>query len=182
MNGTREKETWCGRAAVQAAARACERRKRARPDCIAFRMREGEEVFALAERLMGGTYRPEPGRVFVTERPKHREVHAAAYRDRVVHHLIHALLEPVFEPAMSEASFACRRGRGTHAARPTAAHSPRLPRRRCKRNPFSAQIHHRRTMRSVSTRLNSVFIANAMAVLARSRYAAVKRSLMSLRN
>lgn len=38
------------------------------------------------------------------------------------------------------------------------------------------------TMRSVSTRLNSVFMANAMAVLARSRYVVVNRSLMSFRN
>ena len=54
--------------------------------------------------------------MFVTEHPKYREVHAAAYRDRVVHHLLHALLEPAFESQMSAASFACRAGKGTHAA------------------------------------------------------------------
>ncbi|MEO7330599.1 MAG: reverse transcriptase/maturase family protein, partial [Minicystis sp.] len=116
MSAAAPSGTWCGVAALAGAARACARRKRGRLDAIAFRLREGEEVLALAHRLEEGSYLPEPGRVFVTEHPKHREVHAAVYRDRVVHHLIHALLEPVFEPTFSEASFACRRGKGTHAA------------------------------------------------------------------
>jgi RNA-directed DNA polymerase len=108
--------SWCCIRALAQAARKCARRKRARRDAMAFRLREGEELLALAGRLASGTYVPEPGRVFVTERPKYREVHAAAYRDRVVHHLLHDLLEPVFEPRLSEASFACRKGKGTHAA------------------------------------------------------------------
>jgi hypothetical protein len=135
MNETKKLETWCGMAALSLAARRCARRKRGRPDAIAFRAREGEEVLSLAQRLEAGRYRPEPGRVFVTERPKVREVHAAAYRDRVVHHLLHALLEggealgasrpcgdrPAadsagFEAGFSSASFACRPGKGTHAA------------------------------------------------------------------
>jgi len=107
---------WFGVEALAGAAKRCARRKRGRPDAIAFRMREGEELLALAARLGEGRYEPEPGRVFVTERPKYREVHAAAYRDRVVHHLLHGLLEPALEPGFSSASFACRRGRGTHAA------------------------------------------------------------------
>lgn len=108
--------SWCGVRALAAAARSCARRKRARPEAIAFRLREGEELLALAQRLGTRSYRPEPGCVFVTERRKHRQVHAAAYRDRVVHHLLHALVEPAFEPGFSAAFFACRTGRGTHAA------------------------------------------------------------------
>jgi len=115
MNSEAEHD-WCGVRALERAARACERRKRARPDSIAFRMKEGEELFALSNRLRSNTYWPQPGRVFVTERPKYREVHAAVYRDRVVHHLLYALLEPIFEPTFSDASFACRKGKGTHAA------------------------------------------------------------------
>lgn len=78
-------------------------------------MREGEELLSLAARLERGDYFPQPGSVFVTEKPKYREVHAAVYRDRVVHHLIRGLVEPPFEAAFSEASFACRTGKGTHA-------------------------------------------------------------------
>jgi hypothetical protein len=102
--------------ALLQAAKACARRKRHRSDAIAFRVHEGQELLALAERIRMGTYQPEPGRVFVTERPKFREVHVSAYRDRVVHHLLHALLEPLYEPRLSPYSFACRKGKGTHAA------------------------------------------------------------------
>ncbi len=116
MTELQSQASWCGLSALHAAARACARRKRARPEAIAFRLREGEELLALASRLAAGTYRPQPGRIFVTERPKYREVQAAAYRDRVVHHLLHRLLEPILEKGFSEASFACRKGKGTHAA------------------------------------------------------------------
>jgi RNA-directed DNA polymerase len=116
MSATATSASWCSVENVAAAADRCGRRKGGPLDAIAFRLRQGEEVLALSRRLASGTYNPQPGRVFVTERPKHREVHAAAYRDRVVHHLIHALVEPIFEPAFSDASFACRTGKGTHAA------------------------------------------------------------------
>src|SRR6185312_12889243 len=89
---------------VHQAAMRCMKRKHGRSEVIAFRASYGEEVLGLTERLKGGEYRPEAGVVFVTERPKHREVHAARFRDRVVHHLLHALLEPVFEPGFIEDS------------------------------------------------------------------------------
>ncbi len=101
---------------LELAARSCARGKRGRADAIAFRLREGEELLGLAQRIRSGTYVPEPSRVFITERPKYREVHVAAYRDRVVHHLLHDLLEPVWERRFLPSSFACRAGKGTHAA------------------------------------------------------------------
>lgn len=116
MTATVLGESWCNAERVADAAHRCGKRKGGRPDAIAFRLRQGEEIVSLSRRLALGTYVPQPGRVFVTERPKHREAHAAIYRDRVVHHLIHALVEPLFEPGFSDASFACRRGKGTHAA------------------------------------------------------------------
>lgn len=108
--------SWCGVERLAEAAARCAKHKSGRPDAIVFRMREGEELLSLAARLERGEYFPQPGRVFVTEKQKYREVHAAVYRDRVVHHLIHGLVEPLFEAGFSEASFACRSGKGTHAA------------------------------------------------------------------
>lgn len=101
---------------VDRAAKACMKRKQGRPDAIAFRRHYGEEVFYLTKRLQSGTYRPESGTVFVTDRPKYREIHAAAFRDRVVHHLLHDQLEPLFEKSFIADSYACRVGKGTHAA------------------------------------------------------------------
>src|SRR5450432_1864667 len=116
MIATASGGSWCGVERLAEAAAHCAKRKAGRPDAISFRMREGEELLSLAARLERGDYFPQPGRVFVTKRSKYREVHAAVYRNRVVHHLIHGLVEPPFDAAFSEASFACRAGKGTHAA------------------------------------------------------------------
>ena len=70
----------------------------------------------LATALGAGTWQPKPGLVFVTKKPKHREIHAARFEDRVVHHLIMDALAPELERRFSPASFACRQGMGTHAA------------------------------------------------------------------
>jgi retron-type reverse transcriptase len=48
--------------------------------------------------------------------PKPRLISAAPFRDRVVHHALTQVVEPVFERRFSSASFACRVGLGTHAA------------------------------------------------------------------
>ncbi|MBH2006910.1 MAG: group II intron reverse transcriptase domain-containing protein [Myxococcaceae bacterium] len=107
--------SWPSYEDVHRAAQACMKRKRGRLDAILFRMRYGERVFDLTKRLHSG-YLPGPGTVFVTDRPKYREIHAADFRDRVVHHLLHAQLEPIFEKSFISDSYACRVGKGTHAA------------------------------------------------------------------
>lgn len=61
-------------------------------------------------------YKPSRSTCFVVTDPKPREIFAAHFRDRIVHHLIVAELEKRWEPKFSNASFACRRGRGTHGA------------------------------------------------------------------
>jgi len=101
---------------LEQAERQCARRKRSRPDAIAFRANRLEHLLDLATRLQDGTWRPAPGLVFVTTRPKFREVHAARYEDRVVHHLIMGALAPELDRRLSPACFACRPGKGTHAA------------------------------------------------------------------
>ena len=101
---------------LEKAARQCARRKRSRPDAIAFRTRQTEHLLDLCDRLLAGTWCPAPGLVFVTTRPKCREVHAARFFDRVVHHLICAHLAPELDRRLAPNVFACRPGKGTHAA------------------------------------------------------------------
>ena len=43
-------------------------------------------------------------------------ISAAPYRDRVVHHALMNVLEPILERHFHPHSYACRRGKGTHAA------------------------------------------------------------------
>lgn len=50
------------------------------------------------------------------DRPKRRLISAAPYRDRVVHHALMNVLEPILERRFHPHSYACRKGKGTHAA------------------------------------------------------------------
>ena len=74
------------------------------------------QLLALAGELEDRSYQPSPSVCFITEQPKRREIFAAAFRDRVVHHLVVGLLEPYWEPRFIHDSYACRRGKGTQAA------------------------------------------------------------------
>ena len=74
------------------------------------------EVLALQRELLDGRYRPRPFRSFVITDPKPRVISAAAFRDRVVHHALCAAMEPTFERYAIFDSYACRRGKGNHAA------------------------------------------------------------------
>ena len=65
-----------------------------------------------------GTYRPGRSICFIIRRPKLREVWAADYRDRVVHHLLYLKIAKRFERSFIADSCACIPGRGTlYAAR-----------------------------------------------------------------
>ncbi|QQS26803.1 group II intron reverse transcriptase domain-containing protein [bacterium] len=66
--------------------------------------------------LVNRTYRPERSIAFVVTQPKIREIFAADFRDRVIHHLLYNYLAPVFEPRFIYDSWACRPAKGTHGA------------------------------------------------------------------
>jgi len=90
--------------------------KRGRPDVAAFNINLEWEILRLQRELAEGSYRPGPYRGFVVRDPKPRLISAAPFRDRVVHHSLSQVLEPIFERRFSNDSFACRKGLGTHRA------------------------------------------------------------------
>jgi hypothetical protein len=94
----------------------CRRNKRNTINALRFEMNVEENLYALAEELASGTYHPSRSVRFVVERPKLREIVAADFRDRVVHHYLVERLEQVFEPVFIHDSYACRVGKGAHAA------------------------------------------------------------------
>lgn len=73
------------------------------------------EIVALERELQEDSYRPGAYHYFTIHEPKVRVVAAAPFRDRVVHHALVRVVEPLFEPRFIEDSYACRRGKGTHA-------------------------------------------------------------------
>ena len=74
------------------------------------------ELLRLEEELQTGTYVPRPYRSFMVYEPKPRRICAAHIRDRVVHHAICKVLEPIFEAFSIHHSYACRKDKGTHRA------------------------------------------------------------------
>ena len=99
-----------------ASAQAAAAGKRSRPDVAAFLLDLEPNLVRLQRELLDGTYRPGPYRTFEIREPKPRLISAAPFRDRVVHHALTRILNPVFEKRFSPFSFACREGKGTHAA------------------------------------------------------------------
>ncbi len=108
------------------AAQSAARGKRHVAGVARFIERIEPEVLALQRELQAGTYRPGRAYTFRIHDPKERTITAAPFRDRVVHHALIDPLEPLFDRRMVYESFACRKGKGTHAA---LRHAARLVRR-----------------------------------------------------
>jgi retron-type reverse transcriptase len=99
-----------------AAAQAACKGKRFRPNVVRFHFDLERELWRLHQELVSRTYRPGPYRAFLLPQPKPRQISAAPYRDRIVHHALTRVLEPIFERSFLPDSYACRKGKGTHAA------------------------------------------------------------------
>lgn len=102
--------------ALYAAYCACRRRKRNTANAMQFEMRLLDNLYSLSAALTNGAYKPTRSVCFVVNKPKRREIFAADFSDRVVHHLIVPRLEEVFEPRFIFDSYACRKAKGTHGA------------------------------------------------------------------
>ena len=96
------------------AYRRCRRHKRNMLNALRFEQDLEENLVALHEELSAGTYRPGRSVAFLVARPKRREILAADFRDRVVHHALVGYLEPRWERRFIHDSYACRQGKGTH--------------------------------------------------------------------
>lgn len=91
----------------------CRRRKRNTINALRFEANLEQNIMGLYRELMAGTYRPGTSICFVVARPKPREVWAADFRDRVVHHLLYNRIADRFHRSFIADSCACIPGRGT---------------------------------------------------------------------
>lgn len=92
------------------------RGKRHRPDVIEFTNHYGESLQRLADDILHGRVPYARYREFYIHDPKQRLIHAACFEDRVLHHAILNLVEPVFERTLVDSSYACRPNKGVHRA------------------------------------------------------------------
>jgi retron-type reverse transcriptase len=109
-------DTWPTFEEVTQAYRECRLGKRASVHQARFEAHLGKNLFELHQELITEKYRPSSVVCFVVTRPKPREIFAAHFRDRVVHHLVVSQLATHWERKFIHSSFACRKGKGTHGA------------------------------------------------------------------
>lgn len=91
----------------------CRKRKRRTVNSALFEMNEEANLYRLWIDLNRKTYTVGRSIVFVVDRPVKREVFAADFRDRIVHHLIINRLMPSFEREFDDDAYSCRVGKGT---------------------------------------------------------------------
>lgn len=90
------------------------RHKRKRRCLVAFDMNLEENLVDLRDDLWNRTYEARPSICFIIRDPKVREVFAADFRDRIVHHLYYNYTYECFEQTFIDDSYSCRKGKGTH--------------------------------------------------------------------
>lgn len=92
------------------------RGKRYTPTAASFEYDLEKNLIEIEHGLKNETYEIGGYHSFRIEKPKRRLVNAAPFRDRVVHHALMNVIEPLFERQFIFDSYANRRGKGTHAA------------------------------------------------------------------
>jgi len=81
---------------------------------LQFELNYEKKIIALYEQIISYKYKPNRSICFMVNKPVKREIFAADFRDRVVHHLIYNYIMPVFDKTFINDSYSCRIGKGTH--------------------------------------------------------------------
>ena len=90
------------------------RNKRNTINQLKFELSFESSLIQLYESIVARSYKPERSICFMVQKPVKREIFAADFRDRVVHHLIYSHISPIFEKTFINDSYSCRKGKGTH--------------------------------------------------------------------
>ena len=97
-------------------------------------------IVSLTKSLQSGNYEPGKSICFVVRNPKPREVFAADFKDRIVHHLVVRFLEQHWEKVFIHDSYACRKNKGTLAAVERVAHNMRSITQNGKKRAYFMQL------------------------------------------
>ena len=103
----------CSKENLALAFRKARKRKSQKPYVIEFENNLKQNLKILKDELLSERYKPRPLRTFVIRDPKVRKIRKSYFVDRIVHHAICNILEPIFEKRFIYDSFANRLGKGT---------------------------------------------------------------------
>ena len=127
-------------------------------------------LVVLQDELLGGSYKPLPYRDRIIREPKIRHIQAPDFRDRIVHHAIHSVLNQFYERHFISDSYACRPGRGTHKAtqkiQSFLCGSP-VPLYACKLDisKYYASINHSRLKQLLADKIDDLKLLALMSVI-----------------
>lgn len=94
-------------------ARKCKSKKKY---IIAFEWNLEKNLFNIQKKLKNRNYQFGQYQSFYVSDPKKRLIFAAPFQDRIVHHALCNVIEPIFDRGFIFDSYACRRNKGTHKA------------------------------------------------------------------
>lgn len=98
---------------VYAAYYDCRRHKGSTHGYLEYSLNYIANNFQLYVELNNGTYRIGKSKAFCVTRPKLREVFCAAFRDRIVHHLLAQKFGELLDAELTDKAYVCRKGKGT---------------------------------------------------------------------
>ena len=90
--------------------------KKGRVDVLEFARSSSFKLAEIQKELMNKTYRPGVYYTFTVHDSKKRVIQSAPFEDRIVHHSLCNVIEPIFEKSFIFDSYACRKGKGAHKA------------------------------------------------------------------
>jgi len=90
--------------------------KRYRPYVLEFSRNLEENLLNIQRNLINLTYEPGPYREFIVCDSKKRQIKAPEFRDRIIHHALCNIIEPIFDKIFIFDSYACRKNKGIHRA------------------------------------------------------------------
>ncbi len=94
----------------------CQTHKKNTINALKFELNRERNLIKLLHDLRTRKYEISRHVCFIVTKPTPREIFAADFRDRIVHHLLYRELYHVIDADLIDSSYANRRGKGTHAA------------------------------------------------------------------
>lgn len=101
---------------LELAFKKARKRKTTKHYVIQFEKDLEHNLMVLRTELLLHSYRPRPLKTFIIREPKTRRISKSDFRDRVVHHAVCNIIEPIFEKTFIYDSYANRAGKGTRKA------------------------------------------------------------------
>ncbi len=87
--------------------------KRNKINQLKFEIEYEKNIFELYNQIISYTYKPKNSIAFIVDKPVKREIFAADFNDRVIHHLIFNYINPLFDKSFINDSYSCRKNKGT---------------------------------------------------------------------